>query len=155
MRKIIWTIGAVFCVQIAFQLAMTADRSNGEYAALRTPLQNGIDTSAPAADTDVFDTDIAPAAPEIERSPIRTRVLIRYVVVHGSPRQAAAPTTTAFKPIVITYDRTGALTDATNTAPRHQRTERPGHQPDDKRSLLAKVVTKPYDWLKVVGSKLH
>ncbi len=44
MRKIIWTITAVFCVQIGFQLAMTADRSNTDYAALRTPLQNGIES---------------------------------------------------------------------------------------------------------------
>jgi len=160
MRKIIWGIGLVFCVQIAFQLAMTANRSDADYASLHTPLQNGIDSPAASLDVDDLDTNIAPVEAETAAAayaPVQTRVLIRYVTVpevrHATPERA---TTAAFKPVVITYDRTGALPtgsapSATAQNPSKPRTE----QPDDKRSLIARVVTKPYDWLKAVGSKLH
>jgi hypothetical protein len=158
MRKIIWGIAIVFCVQVGFQLAMTANRSNNDYASLRTPLQNGIDVQAASLSDDDLDTNIAPVAPEtLSTDPqIQTRILIRYVRVPEYRAQTAPPTTNAFKPVVITYDRTGALTGGSAaTAERHStvRTETPSS--DDKRSLVAKVVTKPYDWLKAVGSKLR
>jgi hypothetical protein len=158
MRKIIWAIAVVFSVQVAFQLAMSADRSNSEYAALRTPLQNGIDMPSPAPDAHYIDTNIAPIqpSPDATTRAAETRVLIRYVDVPASRRQASpASSTTAFKPVVIIYDRTGALTDGAGTTAEHQRTEKSRPQPEDNRSFIAKVVTKPYDWVKAVGSKLH
>jgi len=160
MRKIIWGIGIVFCVQIAFQLAMTANRSDADYASLRTPLQNGIYAPAASLDADDLDTNIALGEPETAAatySPVQTRVLIRYVTIpevrHSAPERA---TTAAFKPVVITYDRTGALTTGSVPSTSAQTPSKPRtEQPDDKRSLIARVVTKPYDWLKAVGSKLR
>jgi hypothetical protein len=157
MKKIIWGIAAVFCMQIAFQLAMLAERSNGDYATLRTPLQNGIDSPSPIIDADDLDMNVATIVPAAEslQPPMRTKVLIRYI--KAPTYRSIEPqhvTTAAFKPVVITYDRSGALTDTSNTATAQRmiiRTERP----DDRRSLMAKVVTKPYDWLKLVGSKLR
>ena len=158
MRKIIWIIAAVFCVQVAFQLAMTADRTDSSYAALRSPLQNGIDTGLPSLDADDLDTNIAPLEPAVTAasSPPQTRLLIRYVRIPEDRRSLPAKSTTAFKPVVITYDRTGALTGgSSNTTAQHLRTETPKAQPDANRSLIAKVVTKPYDLLKGVASRLH
>ena len=158
MRKIIWGIAIVFCMQVAFQLAMTANRSDADYAALRTPLQNGIDISTPAPDAYDLDTNIAPvdAEPQIERSPIQTNILIRYIAVPEYRRSSERDATTAaFKPIVITYDRTGALTGPSNAQAERRSPAKPELPSDDKRSLIAKVVTKPYDWLKAVGSKLR
>jgi len=158
MRKIIWGIAIVFCMQVAFQLAMTANRSDADYAALRTPLQNGIDISTPAPDAYDLDTNIAPVdtEPQIERSPIQTKVLIRYIAVPEYQRSAArAATTAAFKPVVITYDRTGALTGPSTAQAERRSSAKPEPASDDKRSPIAKVVTKPYDWLKAVGSKLR
>jgi hypothetical protein len=159
MRKIIWTIAVVFCVQTAFQLAMSADRSNSEYAALRTPLQNGIETPSPPFEANDIDTDLAPIGPvsETGKSVIKTRVLIRYVEVPRSNARPAGPAqnTTAFKPVVITYDRTGALMDGSNTTAERMRPEKPQAQPDDNRSFIAKVVSKPYELVKAVGSKLR
>jgi hypothetical protein len=63
-------------------------------------------------------------------------------------------TTAIFRPLVITYDRTGALTDASKKPTEQKSVTRTEH-PDDRRSVIARVVTKPYDWLKAVGSKLH
>jgi hypothetical protein len=158
MRKIIWTIAIVFCVQVAFQLAMTANRTDSSYASLRTPLQNGIDTPSPPLDDDSLDTNIAPVESQFSAagSPVQTRILVRYVRVPEFRAHAPERSTAAFKPVVITYDRTGALTGGsqTTTAGR-QRTEKPRQQSDDNRSLVAKVVTKPYDWLRAVGSKLR
>jgi hypothetical protein len=118
MRKIIWGIAIVFCIQVAFQLAMTANRSDADYAALRTPLQKGIDISTPALGLDDLDTNIAPVntEPLTERSPIQTKILVRYIVVpENRASRAHSPTTAVFKPVVITYDRTGALTGPGNT----------------------------------------
>jgi hypothetical protein len=156
MRKIIWGIAIVFCIQVSFQLAMTANRSNNDYASLRTPLQNGIDVQTASLTDDDLDTNIAPIEREtISNEPqIQTRILIRYARVPEYRVPTARPTTAAFKPVVITYDRTGASTGGSSTAQR-QPTEKPKPQSDDNRSLVAKVVTKPYDWLKAVGSKLR
>src|SRR5689334_20336107 len=107
MRKIIWGIAIVFCVQVGFQLAMTADRSNDNYAAMRTPLQNGFDVQAASLSADDLDTNIAPVEPgNFASGPqIPSRVLIRYVRVpeYRAPAAASSPAT-AFKPVVITYD---------------------------------------------------
>ena len=158
MRTIIWGIAIVFCVQVAFQLAMTASRSDADYAILRTPLQTGIDPPAASLDYNDLDTNIAPVGsePTIPNSPINTRVLIRYIRVperaHAEPR---ATTAAVFKAVVITYNRTGALDTASASAPAQRKTGRMETASVDRRSLIAKVVSKPYDWLKAVGSKLH
>lgn len=158
MRKVIWGIAIVFCVQVAFQLAMTASRSDADYARLRTPLQAGIPVPEESLDADDLDTNIAPveAATEEFSTPTQTRVLIRYIRMpertHLEPHTVtAAP----FKPVVITYDRSGALTTASTQTPERRPTPRMETPADDKRSLIAKVVTKPVDWLKAVGSKFH
>ena len=136
---------------------MTASRSDSDYAALETPLQAGINAQASSVDPSDLDTNIAPVEThaEIPSAAVKTRVLIRYVRVPEPLRARPSTTAAGFKPVVITYDRTGALaeTSAKVTPPRSTpRTETPS---DDKRSLIAKVVTKPFDWLKAVGSKLR
>ena len=158
MRKIIWGIGIVFCIQIAFQLAMTADRTDASYAALHSPLQTGIANPASTLSDEDLDTNIAPVESEtaLEASPVQTRYLIRYIRVPEPPPAAERPTAAAaIKPVVITYDRTGALTTASTTTTERRTPARTETPSDDTRSLIAKVVTKPYDWLKAVGSKLH
>lgn len=156
MRKIIWGIAAVFCVQVVFQLAMTAIRSDADYAALRTPLENGLEVTS--SSPPLFDADyILPGSRA--RTPTVApqqgmRVLIRYVSESRRPAAAARTAgSAAFKPVVITYDRTGALTQApkVTTDKSTAKTE----QPPDSRSVLARVVTKPYDWVKAVGSHLR
>jgi len=156
MRKIIWGIAIVFCVQVAFQLAMTADRTDASYAALHSPLQNGIDSPASALSDDELDTNIGPVETDtiVASVPVQTRYLIRYIRVPEPARPADRPAA-AIKPVVITYDRTGALSTASTTTAERRAPARTETPTDDKRSLIAKVVTKPYDWLKAVGSKLH
>ncbi len=159
MRKIIWGIAVVFCVQVAFQLAMTANRSDADYAALRSPLQNGIYAPPDIAEMQDLDTDFAAADsnPIPERAEARTKFLIRYVPVYRTLRLPAAKSTaptTAFRPVVITYDRSGALPKDPTAVASNRPRPRTEH-PDDGRSLIAKVVTKPYDWLKAVGSTFH
>ncbi|MFL6373592.1 MAG: hypothetical protein ACJ73D_02885 [Pyrinomonadaceae bacterium] len=157
MRKIIWGIAAVFFVQVVFQIGMSAKRSSADYAELRTPLQHGIETPSPVLDEDALDPDIEPTeAPADEAKPLtETRTVVRYVEVPVYPAALPKPPAPAiFKPVVITYDRTGALTDTAET-PEHRTSRRSEHSELDKRSLVAKVAIKPLDWLKTVGSKLH
>ncbi len=87
---------------------------------------------------------------------MQPRVVIRYIEVDSSRRQTVpASTTAAFPPVVITYDRTGALdTSHKNTVERKNAVKNES-KPDDNRSTLAKVVTKPFDLLKAVASRLH
>jgi hypothetical protein len=157
MRTIIWGIAIVFCLQIGFQLAMTAQRSDADYAELRSPLQAGINMPSASLDADDLDTNIAPVEDESADAlePVQPRMPIRYVRVPERARPEPRPATTAFKPVVITYDRSGALTTASAKTPERRQPARTETPSDDKPSLIARAVTKPFDWLKAVGSKLH
>ncbi|HTH51678.1 MAG TPA: hypothetical protein VL501_07080 [Pyrinomonadaceae bacterium] len=162
MKKIIWGIAAVFCVQVGFQLAMTAERSNDDYARLDTPLQTGIPYAQPRAvdpgllDTSTYTGNIVERASLTRLETPHRTISLPSVAVRVARRPAPAPMTTAnFKPVVITYDRSGALTDASASARNPVPRTKVDADNDDKRSMIAKIVTKPYDWLKAVGSKLH
>jgi hypothetical protein len=168
MKKIIWGIAAVFCVQVGFQLAMTAERSENDYAALSTPLQNSVaDVNSAAIDPSLLDTSVSYAekpvyaAAETSRRRIRIPNAVQYREARTSPRIGRDPlrtmsTTASFKPVVITYDRSGALTESQAFARKDKPAATVKPQNDvDKRSLIARIVTKPYDWLKAVGSKLR
>src|SRR4051812_46452052 len=56
MKKIVWAIAAVFSIQVAFQLAMTAQRSDAEYAAMQMPLRQpvGVSATPKASDDDLY-----------------------------------------------------------------------------------------------------
>ena len=149
MRKIIWGITAVFCVQVAFQIGMSLSRNSADYAALRTPLQCGIETPSLVLAEDDLDPDIVFSEGPTEQSKplVETRVIVKYVDIPVYRRTPARSAINAiFKPIVITYDRTGALTDAPEP-PAQPPVPRVEHQ-DNNRSLAARVAAKPYDWLR-------
>lgn len=160
MKKIIWGIAAVFCVQVGFQLAMTAERSNDDYARLTTPLQNGVtDVPATTIGPELLDPDTYRSAEytSLSHKRIQHRVSPGYADARVGSRRSEVPAAraTAFRPVVITYDRRGALTEASAFVRPQNAAAKPKADLVDKRSLIAKIVTKPYDWLKAVGSKLR
>ena len=160
MRKIIWAITAVFSIQVAFQLLMTAERSDGEYAAMQTPLRDPV-TSYVDAGLDEDDLEI-PAMPPYQTALPEGIAVRRQAEVASIPTLSShllqtqkADTAAPFKPVIITYDRSGAITEAATV----RRAERPPSEervkPTDDRPTIAKIVTKPFDLLKAVASKLH
>jgi hypothetical protein len=163
MRKLVWGIAVVLFVQVAFQLAMTADRSDSEYKALNTPLQEPVANPSLAPATDELDTNITPDRPVLAKTYIPHATQPHVILVRYPHRQTVTPATTArLKPVIITYktykgpERNEAALFA-KARPTGLKTET-RRQPEERRSLVAKampVIKKPYDWLKAVGSRLR
>jgi|GEM_PF-2678370 len=162
MKRIIWAIAAVFSIQVAFQLLMTAERSDADYAALQTPLLQPVEAyKLPAAsDDDLYIPDEFTVAPMVIRphtavlavnsKTAATTVPNRVVAEKAEPHEKAP-----FKPVIIPYDRSGALTEAAAFTGGSKARVTTDKRLADDRPLIAKIVTKPYDWLKTVASKLH
>jgi len=180
MKKLVWAIAAIFCVQVVFQLVMMAERSDADYALLQTPLHQPVDpyTSPVVSDSDL----IVPDDLSIDDSDAQASFAsLRYRPPAGADtgfrgyglerpsrfrhrRHQGLKNPEPFKPVIITYKRYDAPTEAVTfrvetkaqaAPPIVQPTEDRRPLKEDKRPLIAKVVTKPYDWLKTVASKLH
>ncbi|HEV7699975.1 MAG TPA: hypothetical protein VGO43_07085 [Pyrinomonadaceae bacterium] len=160
MRKLVFAIAMVFCLQISFQVYMAIERSNADYAILGTGSSLESET-APTIDLAKLHTDLVTSVAETEyragvsssrrshSAPSATQA--RY----NRPRAIPQTNTTAkWKPIEITYTKPAA-SETAKFSGGHKASTR---EPDEKRSFFAKalpIIKKPYDWLKAVGSKLR
>ncbi|MBV9241649.1 MAG: hypothetical protein JO314_06535, partial [Acidobacteria bacterium] len=89
MRKLLYAIAAVFCIQICFQVLMSLDLTNIEFAALRTPLENPLPYQK-ADDAAIDNADLVIArAVEYKRpqasSPVPARIAPQFTVVRAVP----------------------------------------------------------------------
>jgi len=177
MKKLVWAIAAIFCVQVVFQLVMMAERSDADYAVLQTPLHQPVDpyTSPVVSDSDlIVPDDLSIADSDAQASFASLHPAGADTDLRGSGlerpsrcrhrRHQGLEIPEQFKPVIITYKRYDAPTEAVTfrvetkaqaAPPIVQPTEDRRPMKEDKRPLIAKVVTKPYDWLKTVASKLH
>lgn len=185
MKKLVWAIAAIFCAQVAFQLIMLAERSDADYATLRTSLHQPVDPyTTPAVsdedlvvsdDTYLRDGDYEDVAEWTGSNPHfgkyrSTANSVRTSSVRHRRRESLG-NGVRFDPIVITYKTYNAPAevaaferDSKVQAPapigqpkedlRTVKEDRPPAK-EDSRPMIAKVVTKPFDWLKIVASKLH
>src|SRR4051812_44396312 len=140
---------------------MFAERTDADYAAIQTPLREpiaGLMIASASADDLYIPEDthvrsearptfsrVAATRPQprpIESAPARPRVQPKF-------ENAAI-----FRPVIITYDRTGALTD-TQALGRPGKTDAAMQRRRPERSLVAKVALKPYEWAKSIASRLN
>jgi hypothetical protein len=161
MRKLVFAIGVVFCVQLSFQVYMAFEQSDAEYALMRsttTPAKPPGEAILAALEPAVLNTGISTANSRSilvsSRIPAPRSVLVseaRYSRSHADPMTSSVA---AWRPIVITYKKPASSEAVTFCGGR--KVSAP--QPEERKSLLAKalpVIKKPYDWLKAVGSKLR
>jgi hypothetical protein len=159
MRKIIWAIAAVFSIQVAFQLAMTAERSDAEYATMQTPLRDPLTGYVDAGlDNDDLEIPSMAAYEPAFRQRSSVRPVADTAAISSTPSASRGPermvSAAPFKPVVITYDRSGALADTTPLPVGPSRRMRVQDK-QESRPLIAKIVTKPLDFLKAVASKFN
>jgi hypothetical protein len=163
MKKLIFAIATVFCLQLGLIMYTAFDNDNlgpdAEIAAI-TMLPQPVAHQEPK-------TAIADEAGLAGFGPIQERRRTTAAAVRKTARSGKAPIETSKfdpKPVVILYSRKGSVSapdpdvmtpaESLTGQPTMARIEAPSRE---KRSFLAKtqpVIRKPYDWLKAIASKL-
>lgn len=163
MKKLIFAIATVFCLQLGLVLYTAIESSNSvseaDLAAVMVPPERAVEPPPPphfgnGADAAVFDLVAVPRRAVSPPARTSARVEKRRFDSNRIDRE----------PVVILYSRKGALTapDADVVTRTVALTGQPtmarlATRPREKRSFLTKaqpVVRKPYDWLKAFASKL-
>lgn len=173
MRKLILGIVAVFCAQITFQIFVAIDRAGVDLRArndaqpLVAPV---VDRSVPAIDVAELSDNDTTEQIDVERT--ATRGVDRSIARRSTSRNIGATIayghtlrrpliTTRFAAAVAMVQSPAHLDIAPPGAPRessdaHLVSKKVSHS--HKRSLFARVlpvIKKPYELLKLVGSKLR
>ena len=157
MRNIILAIGAILCLQFSFQVYMALDRTDAEYQAM-APVEGQQPQQQSVADIPPAPSFIDAETPAIRVVARRTPVERTPAVVRG-PRPATIRSATVAKlstlkrqvrnadiPVVRPPLQT-TLTTESAVAANIERREKAS-----RKNLIAKVITKPYSWIKSVGS---
>jgi len=163
MRKLVGSIVAVCFVQIGFQLYTVVERTNDNFASVSEAVPASEWQASIADVEDAFQGSTGVEDTYIARSETH-RAAFRRSQTTARPLTARTSTKLLFPTVVINippqerYEFTAYKPQAKPAAPPDSPATRPpstkAAEPK-KRSILAKAVKKPYDFLKFVASKLN
>jgi hypothetical protein len=163
MKRYLIGIAAVFCVQIAFQTYLAIERSDNNFLSTTRP---ALSQFPPIQDGQLIADLTEPEVP-FSVDMVSTSVKARHIkhsepigpslAVYHKPRKAASTETyAAFKPVIIPIPSQSSSPSSERLL--FDRKSEKVDQRTQKRSFPSKavaVIKKPYDWLKIVASKLH